>query len=116
MFTPGHKKMGGRKKGVSAKVTEARVYAARIIEDPLVQAKLLEQAQRGKLHPAVMREFMHYYWGRPVETMELTGKDGGPVQVSGMFTSEVIGAATQAKGKGKLKQAADGNGGNGRKT
>jgi hypothetical protein len=57
---------------VRNKVTrEVKALAAGILEDPLVQAKLLEQAQRGRLAPAVMGLLFHYAYGKPKETVAL---------------------------------------------
>jgi hypothetical protein len=64
----------GRCKGAQNKVTrEVQALAQGIIEDPAVQAKLLEQARRGKLAPAVMTLLFHYAYGKPKETVALEG-------------------------------------------
>jgi hypothetical protein len=65
----------GRPKGVRNKVTrDVKALAAGILEDPLVQAKLLEPAQRGKLAPAVMGLLFHYAYGKPKETVALEAR------------------------------------------
>jgi hypothetical protein len=65
----------GRPKGAQNKVTrELQALAQGIIEDPVVQARLLNQAQRGKLAPAVMSLLFHYAYGKPKETLALEKK------------------------------------------
>ena len=117
-FTVGMKRPdgAGRKAGQKNRATlDIQQYARSIIEDPLVKTKLLEMAQRGKLHPALYREFMHYAYGRPVETVELTGADGGAIRIQPVEAEQ---AAEAAKArvlrllKGGLSgNGADGNGG-----
>lgn len=64
----------GRKKGALNKVTrEIKAFSQGILEDPVVQATLLTQAQRGKLAPAVMSLLFHYAYGKPKETVALEG-------------------------------------------
>jgi hypothetical protein len=61
-------------KGVQNKVTrEVQALAQGILEDPVVQATLLNQAQRGKLAPAVMSLLFHYAYGKPKEAVALEG-------------------------------------------
>ena len=50
-----------------------QALAQGIIEDTVVQATLLNQAQRGKLAPAVMSLLFHYAYGKPKEAVELEG-------------------------------------------
>ena len=77
----GTPKTGGRKKGGLNRVTrEVRDWAKSIFEDPKVQQRTLEMAQEGKLPPGVFTELLHYAFGKPKETHELTGLDGGPVE------------------------------------
>ena len=79
--TSGLKRGGpGRPKGVPNKVTqEVREWARGIMEDPLVQAKTLKQAQEGKLPPAVFTTILAYAYGKPKDELEISGKDGAPV-------------------------------------
>ena len=59
----------GRPKGSRNKSSLAvREWATGIIEDPKVQARLLADAQTGKLHPSVMTTLMAYAYGRPRDT------------------------------------------------
>ena len=56
----------GRPKGSRNKSSLAvREWATRIVEDPKVQARLLADAQAGKLHPSVMTALMAYAYGKP---------------------------------------------------
>lgn len=73
----------GRPKGVPNKATrEAKELARSILEDPTVQGKLLDQAQRGKLAPAVMTMLFHYAYGKP--------KDDSPESAPREFPRLVI--------------------------
>jgi len=56
----------GRPKGSRNKNSlAAREWAAGIVEDPKVQARLLADARTGKLHPSVMTALMAYAYGKP---------------------------------------------------
>ena len=58
----------GRPKGSRNKSSLAvREWAAGIVEDPKVQARLLADARAGKLHPSVMTSLMAYAYGKPRE-------------------------------------------------
>lgn len=73
----------GRPKGVPNKATrEAKELARSILEDPVVQRKLRDQAQRGKLAPAVMTMLFHYAYGKP--------KDDSPESAPREFPRLVI--------------------------
>ena len=64
----------GRPKGAQNKATrEVKALAQGILEDPVVQATLLNQAQRAKLAPAMMSLLFHYAYGKPKETVALEG-------------------------------------------
>jgi hypothetical protein len=64
----------GKRKGVQNKVTrEVARLAQSIIEDPAVQAKILDQARRGRLAPAVMVLLFAYAYGKPKESLALEG-------------------------------------------
>lgn len=69
----------GRKKGVPNRATvEVKEAARAFLADPAGQAKLLEQYQRGKLHPSVLAMFYHYAFGKPAETVNLNSDDAKP--------------------------------------
>lgn len=71
-FEPGHKRVGGRKKGTPNKVTkEAREAASRIVDDPEYRENLLLRAKAGRLAPAVETMLWHYAKGKPVERVEI---------------------------------------------
>lgn len=64
----------GRPKGVPNKVTlEVREAARQFVEDPVGQAKLLEQYQQGSMNPTVLQMLYHYAYGKPKDTLELQG-------------------------------------------
>lgn len=65
-------KRGGRPPGTITKAYST-VYelAKRIITDPIVQDRMLWDAQMGLLNPSTMRDLMYVYGGRPAYTMQL---------------------------------------------
>lgn len=70
----------GRPKGVPNKVTrEVREVARKLVEDPVYQKRLRIRMLKGKLAPGVEALLWHYAYGKPKETHEVTGPDGGPI-------------------------------------
>ena len=66
-------KTGGRRMGTPNKVTvEVRTWARNVLEDRQVHAKTLEMARAGRLAPAILIELLHYAYGKPKETTDLT--------------------------------------------
>jgi hypothetical protein len=64
----------GRKKGVPTKATrEVKALAQSILEDPVVQQRMLSDAQKGKLPPPVMTMLFHYAYGKPKDTLKVEG-------------------------------------------
>ena len=59
-------------------------YARAIVEDPIVQAKLLEQAQAGVLPFVLMQMFFAYAYGKPAEVLE-SGDSDNPRSVTITF-------------------------------
>jgi hypothetical protein len=79
------RKTGGRTKGSVNKIAGVPVNHVRdicrsMIDGPVYRAKLLARLESGKIAPAVETMLWHYAYGKPVETVELTGKDGGPMK------------------------------------
>lgn len=72
----------GRPKGTPNKVTiEMREIARGLINDEQYQ-KTFQAAWRSReLAPAIEAMMYHYGYGKPKETHELTGADGGPIEV-----------------------------------
>jgi hypothetical protein len=69
----GTPKTGGRKMGTPNKATvEVRAWARGVVEDPQVHATTLDMARTGRLAPAVLIELLHYAYGKPKETTDLT--------------------------------------------
>jgi hypothetical protein len=81
--TAGLKRGGpGRKPGVPNKVTqEVRDLAESLINDDAYLAKLRAQLRAGKCNPAVVTMLWHYRYGKPKDTVEITGENGGPISV-----------------------------------
>ncbi len=86
-FLPGQ---GGRPKGVRNKTTrqlgdllDAHVFTEKAWK--VIRA----QAESGTLPAPLMVRFFDYKYGKPKEQMELTGKDGGPIQVQPVLASQL---------------------------
>lgn len=83
--TAGLKRGGGpgRPKGVPNKVTrEAKDFAESVLHSPLVQARILYDAERGRLPPPVLTILMSYAWGKPKETIRHEGLERLLVEVT----------------------------------
>ena len=58
----------GRKPGaLNKRAGGVEAWARSVVEDPLVQARLLADAQQGALAPPLMALMFHYAYGRPSE-------------------------------------------------
>jgi len=72
---PGERR-GGRAKGSRNKRTlDGEAYARTIVEDPQVQAQLLQQAQAGILPTELMKTLLAYAFGKPVEVVDSGDSD-----------------------------------------
>jgi hypothetical protein len=72
----------GRPKGSQNKSTgEVRDLARALVNDPEYRRNLDVRLKRGKLAPMVESMLWHYAYGKPKETVEHTGENGGPVNV-----------------------------------
>ena len=73
----------GRPKGCPNKVTvEARQAATELVDDPEYRAKLLQDLRDRRLAPAIEQMLWYYSKGKPKETVEHTGPDGGPIELA----------------------------------
>jgi hypothetical protein len=78
-------KKGGRPKGSKANHTivaeQGRAFVIAIIAKnlkPLIEA-MVQKATKGDVH--AFRELMDRGWGRPVQALEHSGKDGAPIPI-----------------------------------
>lgn len=70
----------GRPKGVPNKATrDIREFAQKCLEDPEYVRKLVIRLQQGKA-PQIEAALYQYAYGKPKDTVELTGPNGGPLQ------------------------------------
>lgn len=77
----GRRKTGGRQKGTPNKVSKsAREFSQLFLADAQGQAKLLALFRAGKLPPNYLVLLHHYAYGKPKDTVEVTGKDGKAVE------------------------------------
>jgi hypothetical protein len=87
----------GRPKGALNKATvEAREVCAGLVGNPAYLELLRKRLHSGKCAPAVEAMIWHYAHGRPKETLELTGADGGPLAVTHIARVIVDGSDTDA--------------------
>ena len=71
----------GRRKGVQNKATvEIREFARSILESEPYQRSLARRIADGTLAPGIEALIYHYAYGKPKETHEHTGTDGGPIE------------------------------------
>ena len=90
-FVKGKKPGPGRPKGrLNNKTLEAREFATSVIDSPSYRASVQARAESGTLPPAIEAMLWHYSKGKPPEKIELTGEDGGALQVvfGGRFRPE----------------------------
>lgn len=74
-FEPGDKR-AGRPKGVRNKATvEVKEFVGRFLDDKPYQENLLLRLRAGEA-PHMETLFWHYRYGKPVDRVEMTGKDG----------------------------------------
>jgi hypothetical protein len=68
---------GDRPKGrrSTSKKWSPREFAGMVVKDPIVQQRILKQAQAGTLPPRVLIELFHYYGGPPPSEPELPSPD-----------------------------------------
>ena len=71
-FKPGHKKLGGRKKGTPNKATtELKAIFREILEDPKGIEKLRQQFRAGLLPPQTFTLMCYYVMGKPTDTLAI---------------------------------------------
>ena len=81
-FEKGGKPGPGRPKGRLNKTTqEAQAFARGIVTSAKYRQQLKKQAEDGTLPPVLQQMLWAYYAGKPPEKVEVTGEDGGPMQV-----------------------------------
>lgn len=70
----------GRPKGTqNAATVEVKAMARALIEDPEYQRDLKARLRSRKLPPAVESMLWAYAYGKPIESVRLSGEDGGPI-------------------------------------
>jgi hypothetical protein len=80
---PGQPKTGGRRQGTPNKRTvDGEAYARAIVEDEAVRARILAMAQDGSLSPELVKTFLAYAFGKPVEVVESGDSDTRSITIS----------------------------------
>jgi hypothetical protein len=73
----------GRKKGSENKITaEVKAICLAMVSKPDYLTELEVRLREGKLPPPIEKMLWEYAYGKPKETLELTGAEGGPIQVT----------------------------------
>lgn len=74
---------GGRPKGAPNRANgEIRARCLALIKDPAYQKDFKRRLAAGELPPVLEAMTWHYAIGKPVETHEHQGPEGGPVPIS----------------------------------
>ena len=83
-FQPGRSgNANGRPKGRRNKRTiDGEAYARAIVEDAAVRARILAMAQDGTLSPELVKTFLAYAFGKPVEVVESGDSDTRSITIS----------------------------------
>lgn len=90
-FTARHRKVGGRQKGVpNRRSAQGREFAEKLCGDPEYLAGVETRAKAGKLHPGFEGLLWAYAYGRPRQSLELSGSIGSGRDVSQMSTAELL--------------------------
>lgn len=93
----------GRPLGAVGKITrEVREIAGNLVEDPEYVASLRARLLTGELAPPIEQMLWYYRYGKPKETVELSGADGGPMQVLNLTTAERVRWLNQLVEKARL--------------
>ena len=83
----GTPRKGGRQKGTPNKATaEVKLFANRIVDDPVYLAKLEKDVRARRVHPSIESMLWHYAKGRPVERHEI----GNPGDFSEMSNADLL--------------------------
>lgn len=78
---PGERR-GGRSKGTKNKRSHGvEEWALELVQDAEYQMKFKERLLSGQLAPALETMVHHYAYGKPTERVEVTGKDGQPLEI-----------------------------------
>lgn len=111
----GMPKIGGRTKGTpNAVLRNAREFALACLNDPVYQKKLVERLKAGRA--GRMEELLwHYAHGKPTEHVEVTGADGGAIQVQEVerVSQQFTGRILRLVANGPARAVAGGDGADG---
>jgi hypothetical protein len=79
----GRKTGGGSRKGRPNKRTvDGEAYARAIVEDDTVRAQILSMARDGSLSPELVKTFLAYAFGKPVEAIESGDSDTRSITIN----------------------------------
>jgi uncharacterized protein YbjT (DUF2867 family) len=79
----GRKTGGGSRKGRPNKRTiDGEAYARAIVEDATVRAQILSMARDGSLSPELVKTFLAYAFGKPVEVVDSGDSDTRTIQIT----------------------------------
>jgi hypothetical protein len=90
LFRSGDPKRGGRRKGTLNRATvQGREFAVKLVSDAAYVASVQTRAKAGKLSPGLEALLWYFAFGKPPESLELSGKVNGR-DVSQMDTNELL--------------------------
>jgi hypothetical protein len=76
------KKTGGRIKGTPNKTTtDVGAVARALVDDAAYREAFKKRFQAGDVPPGVEQMIWHYAYGKPPDSLQIGGMDGGPVMV-----------------------------------
>lgn len=79
----GRKTGGGSRKGRPNKRTiDGEAYARAIVEDETVRAQILSMARDGSLSPELVKTFLAYAFGKPVEVVDSGDSDTRSITIT----------------------------------
>jgi uncharacterized protein YbjT (DUF2867 family) len=79
----GRKTGGGSRKGRPNKRTvDGEAYARAIVEDDTVRAQILSMARDGSLSPELVKTFLAYAFGKPVEVVDSGDSDTRSITIT----------------------------------
>ncbi len=99
-FKKGQPKIGGRKPGSANKATlEIKARIDKVLEGDAGWEKLREQFNNGELSVPVLLRLIEYRIGKPKESLEVSGPDGGPMEHVAKLSSDLLRRMRQELGE-----------------
>jgi hypothetical protein len=62
-------------------ITDSKTFALAVLSSAEFRSYIVNSLTLGSLPAAVITRMMDYAWGKPVDRVEHTGKDGSPIEM-----------------------------------